>query len=67
MAYTATVARDIQVEDTGVAALRWRSGTLGTLNVTMLTYPQNLEGSITVLGDKGTVRIGGLAVNEIQH
>jgi UDP-N-acetyl-2-amino-2-deoxyglucuronate dehydrogenase len=32
----------------------------------MLTYPQNLEGSITILGDKGTVRIGGVAVNEIQ-
>ena len=67
MAYTATLGRNIQVEDTGVAALRWRSGTLGTLNVTMLTYPQNLEGSITILGEKGTVRIGGLAVNEIQH
>jgi UDP-N-acetyl-2-amino-2-deoxyglucuronate dehydrogenase len=33
----------------------------------MLTYPRNLEGSITILGDKGTVRIGGVAVNEIQH
>lgn len=67
MAYTGTLARDIQVEDSGVAALRWRSGAMGTLNVTMLTYPKNLEGSITVLGEKGTVRIGGVAVNEIQH
>ena len=33
----------------------------------MLTYPKNLEGSITILGEKGTVRIGGVAVNEIQH
>jgi len=33
----------------------------------MLVYPQNLEGSITVIGEKGTVRIGGIAVNEIQH
>jgi UDP-N-acetyl-2-amino-2-deoxyglucuronate dehydrogenase len=33
----------------------------------MLTYPKNLEGSITVLGEKGSVRLGGLAVNEIQH
>ena len=33
----------------------------------MLTYPKNLEGSITILGESGTVRIGGLAVNEIQH
>ena len=67
MAYTATLARDIEVEDTGVAVLRWRSGALGTLNVTMLTHPKNFEGSITILGEKGTVRIGGLAVNEVQH
>jgi UDP-N-acetyl-2-amino-2-deoxyglucuronate dehydrogenase len=67
MAYTATLARDIEVEDSGVAAIRWRSGTMGTLNVTMLTYPKNLEGSITILGEKGTVRVGGVAVNEIQH
>ncbi|MCC7487969.1 MAG: Gfo/Idh/MocA family oxidoreductase [Burkholderiales bacterium] len=66
-AYTATLARDIQVEDTGVAAVRWRTGALGSVNVTMLTYPKNLEGSITIIGEKGTVRIGGLAVNEIQH
>lgn len=66
-AFTATLARDIQVEDTGVANIRWRSGALGSVNVTMLTYPKNLEGSLTILGEKGTVRIGGAAVNEIQH
>jgi UDP-N-acetyl-2-amino-2-deoxyglucuronate dehydrogenase len=66
-AYTATMARNIEVEDSGVLAIKWRSGALGTMNVTMLTYPKNLEGSITILGEKGTVRIGGLAVNEIQH
>ena len=66
MAYTATLNRNIEVEDSGVAALRWRSGAMGTVNVTMLTYPKNLEGSITILGEKGTVRIGGVAVNEIQ-
>ncbi len=66
MAYTATLARDIEVEDSGVAAVRWRSGAMGTVNVTMLTYPKNMEGSITILGETGTVRIGGVAVNEIQ-
>ena len=66
-AYTATLARDIEVEDTGVMAVRWRSGALGTMSVTMLTYPKNLEGSITLIGEKGTVRVGGLAVNQIQH
>ena len=67
MAYTGTLARDIEVEDTGVAALKWRSGAMGTINVTMLTYPKNFEGSITILGERGSVRVGGVAVNEIKH
>lgn len=66
-AYTATLGRNIETEDTGVISLRWRSGALGSMNVTMLTYPKNLEGSITIIGEKGTVRVGGVAVNEIQH
>jgi len=66
-AYTGTLARDIQVEDTATLNVRWRSGAMGSMNVTMLTYPKNLEGSITILGERGTVRIGGVAVNEIQH
>jgi UDP-N-acetyl-2-amino-2-deoxyglucuronate dehydrogenase len=65
-AYTGTLARDIQVEDTAVMNIRWRSGALGSMNVTMLTYPKNYEGSITIIGEKGTVRVGGVAVNEIQ-
>jgi UDP-N-acetyl-2-amino-2-deoxyglucuronate dehydrogenase len=66
-AYVGTLARNIQVEDTATVGVRWRSGALGSINVTMLTYPRNLEGSITIIGEKGTVRIGGVAVNEIQH
>jgi UDP-N-acetyl-2-amino-2-deoxyglucuronate dehydrogenase len=67
MAYTGTLARDIEVEDTGVAALKWRNGAMGSVNVTMLAYPKNYEGSITILGEHGTVRIGGVAVNAIEH
>jgi UDP-N-acetyl-2-amino-2-deoxyglucuronate dehydrogenase len=66
-AFTGTLARNIQVEDTGVANIRWRSGALGSINVTMLTYNKNFEGSLTIIGEKGTVRLGGVAVNEIQH
>ncbi len=66
-AYTATLARHIEVEDTGVLSIRWRTGALGSMSVTMLTYPKNLEGSITILGEKGTVRLGGVAVNRIDH
>lgn len=62
-----STTRDIEVEDTGVVNVRWRNGALGSMAVTMLTYPKNMEGSITILGDKGSVRVGGVAVNDIQH
>lgn len=66
-AYTATLARNIEVEDTAVMNVRWRSGALGSMNVTMLTYPKNLEGSITILGEKGSVKVGGVALNKIEN
>jgi len=66
-AYTATLARHIEVEDTGVMSIKWRSGALGSMNVTMLAWPKNFEGSITILGEQGTVRIGGVAVNRVDH
>lgn len=66
-AFTGTLARNIQVEDSAVANIRWRSGALGSLAVTMLVHRQNFEGSITILGEKGSVRVGGVAVNEIQR
>ena len=61
-----STTRDIEVEDTGVLNIKWRNGALGSMAVTMLTYPKNLEGSITILGDNGSVKIGGVAVNDIQ-
>jgi UDP-N-acetyl-2-amino-2-deoxyglucuronate dehydrogenase len=66
-AMTGTLARNIEVEDTAVMNLKWRSGALGSVSVTMLTYPKNLEGSITVLGERGSVRLGGVAVNRFDH
>ena len=66
-AYVATLARNIQVEDTATVGVRWRSGTLGSINVTMLAYPRNLEGSITIIGERGAVKVGGVAVNQIEH
>ena len=63
----ATLGRQIETEDTAAMHLRWRNGALGTMAVTMLTYPKNLEGSITLLGETGTVKIGGSAVNQIEH
>tara|TARA_Y100000589_G_scaffold133659_2_gene127675 strand:- start:3860 stop:4957 length:1098 start_codon:yes stop_codon:yes gene_type:complete len=66
-ASTATIARNIEAEDTAVLKIRWKNGALGTMAVTMITYPHNIEGSITILGDKGTVKIGGKAVNKIEE
>jgi len=63
---TATLARQIETEDTGAAIVRFRSGAIGVVDVTMLTYPKNLEGSITIIGETGTVKIGGVAVNNVE-
>jgi len=65
-AKTATLARRIESEDSGVAVLRFRNGALGTIEVTMLAYPRNLEGSVTILGEKGSVKVGGTALNRIE-
>ena len=62
-----TFLRKIESEDTAALLVEWENGGLGTMAVTMLTYPENLEGSITILGKKGTVKIGGKAVNKIEH
>ena len=66
-AYTATLSRHIEAEDTGVMSLRLRGGGLASINATMLTHGKNFEGSITLLGERGTVRVGGVAVNRIEH
>jgi UDP-N-acetyl-2-amino-2-deoxyglucuronate dehydrogenase len=65
IAKTATQARRIEAEDSGIGILKFRSGALGVIEVNVLTYPKNLEGSITILGEKGSVKIGGTAVNRV--
>ena len=67
VAKTATQARKIEAEDSGVAVLKFASGALGVIEVNVLTYPRNYEGSITVIGETGTVKIGGTAVNRVEH
>jgi UDP-N-acetyl-2-amino-2-deoxyglucuronate dehydrogenase len=66
-AFSATQKIRMEAEDTITVNLRFRSGALGNINVNILTYPKNLEGSITVLGEHGTVRVGGVAMNTIQE
>lgn len=55
----------IEAEDTGVAVLRFNSGALGVLEATTATRPKDLEGSISILGEKGSVVIGGFFMNEL--
>jgi len=55
----------IETEDFGVGILKFKNGTVGLLEGTANTYPKNLEETISVFGEKGTVVIGGLAVNKI--
>lgn len=60
-----TLKHDIDVEDSGVANLKFDSGVLGSVLWTTCVYNKNHEGSITIIGDKGTVKIGGQYLNKI--
>lgn len=65
-AYTKTFARKIEMEDSGVVVIEFNCGALCTVNVTMLTFDQNYEGSITVIAEKGTIKLGGKALNNFE-
>lgn len=60
-----TALVDIETEDTAVAVLKFRNGALGVIEATTATRPKDLEGSISILGEKGNVEIGGFAANKI--
>ncbi|MBV1689812.1 hypothetical protein KRR38_19530 [Novosphingobium sp. G106] len=62
-----TALVDIEAEDTAVVVLKFASGALGVIEATTAVRPKDLEGSISVLGEKGTVEIGGFAVNQMKH
>ena len=64
-AYSATLAHRMEAEDVGVAVLRFASGALGTVEGSTLTWPQNLEGSVALFGERGSVEVGGTALNRI--
>jgi len=62
-----TALANIETEDTAVATLKFRNGALGIIEATTATRPSDLEGSLSILGEKGTVEIAGFAVNQIRH
>lgn len=61
----ATRLLDIEVEDTAAAIIRFRSGALGIYEATVAARPDNLEGSLSVLGERGSAVIAGIAVNQL--
>jgi predicted dehydrogenase len=65
-AKSATALSRIEAEDTAVVVLRFRNGALGIIEATTATRPTDLEGSISILGEGGSVEIGGFAVNEMK-
>lgn len=58
---------EIETEDTAVATLKFRNGALGIIEATTAARPKDLEGSLSILGEKGSVEIGGFAVNSVKH
>lgn len=66
MAKTATRLVRIEAEDTGIAILKFKNGALGVVEATTATRPKDLEGSISILGEKGSVEIGGFFMNELK-
>jgi UDP-N-acetyl-2-amino-2-deoxyglucuronate dehydrogenase len=66
-ARAATALVDIEAEDTAVATLQFRNGALGVIEATTAARPKDVEGSLSVLGEKGMVEIGGFAMNQISQ
>jgi predicted dehydrogenase len=61
---TTRLAR-IEAEDTGVALLRFQGGALGLIEATTAARPEDLEGSVSILGEGGAVEVGGLAMDRM--
>jgi predicted dehydrogenase len=57
----------IEFEDTGAVILKFHNGAIGTINYTVNSFGGNMEGSLTIFGDKGTVKIGGQYLNELEY
>lgn len=66
-AKSTTALVDIEAEDTAIVTLKFKNGALGIIEATTAVRPKDLEGSISILGETGTVEIGGFAVNEMRH
>lgn len=59
--------KEVEFEDNGVVALKFYNGVLGAIHYTVNSYKKNMEGSITIFAEKGTVKIGGQYLNELEY
>lgn len=57
----------VEFEDTGVVLLQFENGAIGTINYTVNCFKKNMEGSITLFGEKGTIKVGGQYLNVLEH
>jgi UDP-N-acetyl-2-amino-2-deoxyglucuronate dehydrogenase len=57
----------IEFEDTGIALLEFENGAVGNINYTINSYKKNMEGSLAIFGEKGTVKIGGEYLNKLEY
>ncbi|QTL97693.1 gfo/Idh/MocA family oxidoreductase [Iocasia frigidifontis] len=64
-AETDTFLRKIETEDVGLAVVRFNNGSIGLIEGTVCIYPRNLEETFSIFGEKGTVRVSGIAMNQI--
>jgi UDP-N-acetyl-2-amino-2-deoxyglucuronate dehydrogenase len=58
---------NVEFDDSGVIALEFVNGAIGTINYTVNSFEKNMEGSITIFGEKGTVKVGGQYLNVLEH
>ncbi|KJS11988.1 MAG: hypothetical protein JL56_14160 [Desulfotomaculum sp. BICA1-6] len=65
-AYRATLGHDIEAEDTAAVTLKFANGSIGTITATTCAFPRNLEETVTVIGEKGSVILGGSKLNDFR-
>jgi len=66
MAKTAILNHKIEAPDTALAILQFENGALGNLELTTCAAPKNIEGSITIMGSKGTIKVGGVSLDAFE-
>lgn len=64
--YTETFMRKIEMEDMGAAVIKFKNGAIGIIEAASTIYPKNIEETLNVFGETGSVIVGGIAVNRVE-